>query len=118
MFFLYFAGVRDALSGKEQEDVRLKEIIDFALTTAESSENDVNVSVFTTGDNMSNRENNNNVNIRVSDIVSFLGAKYPQLVPILGVSMIAINMEYFDKDMAVVLDESDEIAIIPPVSGG
>lgn len=54
-------------------------------------------------------------NATVADLKSLLNAKYPNLKQIASY-MIAVNNEYVaDKE---IIHENDEIAIIPPVSGG
>jgi molybdopterin converting factor subunit 1 len=52
----------------------------------------------------------------VGDIRSFLEKKYPFLNE-LGSYMIALNREYA-RDEEARVNENDEVAIIPPVSGG
>lgn len=42
--------------------------------------------------------------------------KYPRLASILSRSIISVNSEYTETER--VLQESDEVAVIPPVSGG
>ena len=43
-------------------------------------------------------------------------ARAPQLKPVVDRSLVAINAEYADN--TITIGESDEIALIPPVSGG
>lgn len=45
-----------------------------------------------------------------------LCSRYPNLTQQIKSAMIAVNQEYAIKDTLV--DETDEIAFIPPVSGG
>jgi molybdopterin converting factor small subunit len=52
---------------------------------------------------------------RVGDLLDALRAQYPALSGIKSL-LIAVNGEYADADL--VLNPRDEIAIIPPVSGG
>ncbi len=52
---------------------------------------------------------------RVGDLLEALRAKYPALNGIKSL-LIAVNGEYADPDQ--LLQPNDEIAIIPPVSGG
>jgi len=65
--------------------------------------------------------NNSQIDITVNDgdnvdiLKNILEEKYPQLKE-LGSYMIAINNEYASG--GDVISESDEVAIIPPVSGG
>ncbi|MBP2831074.1 MoaD/ThiS family protein [Aquimarina sp. U1-2] len=51
----------------------------------------------------------------VSDLKEFLNKQYPKMSTI-GTYSIAVNQEYADNHQNLYLD--DEIAIIPPVSGG
>ena len=51
----------------------------------------------------------------VGDLRDFLNAKYPKLKG-LNSLYIAVNQNYADE--TAVLAETDEIALIPPVSGG
>lgn len=51
----------------------------------------------------------------VADLRAALGEKYPQLLGLRSL-FIAVNNDYADE--TITLDESDEIALIPPVSGG
>ena len=52
----------------------------------------------------------------VSDLISGLVAKYPELNPNERKMVVAINYEYQDHNY--VLRSNDEVALIPPVSGG
>ncbi|HEX6961822.1 MAG TPA: molybdopterin converting factor subunit 1 [Lacipirellula sp.] len=52
----------------------------------------------------------------VAQLRASLAAKSPQLKPIADRSLIAVNSEYADQ--ATVIRAGDEIALIPPVSGG
>lgn len=49
-------------------------------------------------------------------LVELLGAKYPRLQPALPSMRYAVNEEYADLQTA--LKDGDEVALIPPVSGG
>jgi molybdopterin synthase sulfur carrier subunit len=51
----------------------------------------------------------------VSALRSELNRKYPQLVALRSL-FIAVNSSYADDQLAI--QETDEIALIPPVSGG
>ena len=51
----------------------------------------------------------------IGSLKSLLEAHQPELKD-LGSYMIAVNNEYADDDY--VLNEKDEVAVIPPVSGG
>ncbi|GAB3997772.1 molybdopterin converting factor subunit 1 [Spirosoma daeguense] len=52
---------------------------------------------------------------RVSELLEQLYQSYPPLAAIRSV-MVAVNGEYAEVDQ--VIQQSDEIALIPPVSGG
>ncbi|GAB4040892.1 MoaD/ThiS family protein [Spirosoma gilvum] len=52
---------------------------------------------------------------RVSDLLSQLHQQYPALAGIRSI-LVAVNGEYAETDH--VLSVNDEIALIPPVSGG
>ena len=51
-----------------------------------------------------------------SDVLTALRARDPGLGPLLDVSRLAVNAEYIQGDVA--LRDGDEVAVIPPVSGG
>ncbi|MCC6599880.1 MAG: molybdopterin converting factor subunit 1 [Crocinitomicaceae bacterium] len=53
-------------------------------------------------------------NATVSELRSLLSLTYPQLGPLSFA--IAVNQQYVED--SVILTENDEVAIIPPVSGG
>jgi molybdopterin converting factor subunit 1 len=53
---------------------------------------------------------------RVDDLLNALRREYPQLGPAVESAMVAVNLEYVGPDFR--LSENDEVAIIPPVSGG
>lgn len=52
----------------------------------------------------------------VADLWASLVARWPQLGPLGGSVSFAVNQEYADRSR--VLDDDDEVAVIPPVSGG
>ncbi len=52
----------------------------------------------------------------VADLRSAIAAAYPELEPILQHTMFAIDADYADD--ATIVQASQEIACIPPVSGG
>ena len=52
----------------------------------------------------------------VSDLLKAIRQRYPHLAPPHVDIVAAVNAEYADKD--TVLSEGDEVALIPPVSGG
>jgi molybdopterin synthase catalytic subunit/molybdopterin converting factor small subunit len=51
-----------------------------------------------------------------TDLLAELQERYPRLAPLVPVLGVAINREYASPDQ--VLQEGDEVALIPPVSGG
>ena len=53
---------------------------------------------------------------KVKGLREHIGRLVPELVPLLARSQIAINNEFASDDWLI--HEGDEIAIIPPVSGG
>ena len=53
---------------------------------------------------------------RVRDLLAALRERYPGLGPGLESAMVAVNLEYVGPDYR--LEPGDEVAIIPPVSGG
>ncbi|KAF9932027.1 hypothetical protein FBU30_009091 [Linnemannia zychae] len=58
-------------------------------------------------------------NINSDKLTRLLLDRHPDLAPVLKVSMFAVNMEYMDNDdHSWTVQPGDEIAIIPPVSGG
>ncbi len=52
----------------------------------------------------------------VADLWSTLVAEFPPIEPMSGSVTFAVNREYVDRGR--VLADGDEVAIIPPVSGG
>ena len=54
--------------------------------------------------------------VRVRDLLSALRQAHPEVGPGLASAMVAVNLEYVGPDYR--LEEGDEVAIIPPVSGG
>ena len=52
----------------------------------------------------------------VASLRAALARAAPQLGPLVNRSMIAVNSEYANDDVG--LRETDEVALIPPVSGG
>ncbi len=65
------------------------------------------------GSNITEIEMNQSAN--VLGILSKLKTDYPKLQAIKSL-MVAVNSEYAESDL--LLSENDEIALIPPVSGG
>ncbi|MFG0251092.1 MAG: molybdopterin converting factor subunit 1 [Phycisphaeraceae bacterium JB051] len=52
----------------------------------------------------------------VGQLLSLLPKSYPQLTPLLASVSVAVNMSYATAED--VLSEADQVALIPPVSGG
>jgi molybdopterin converting factor subunit 1 len=52
----------------------------------------------------------------VSDLLLFLGEKYPKLGGLTDTIIASVNKKYAREE--VVLKEGDEVALLPPVSGG
>lgn len=55
-------------------------------------------------------------NATVSDLLEELNARHPKLRVDVHSTMIAVNTEYVDHRYT--LQDGDEVALIPPVSGG
>jgi len=53
---------------------------------------------------------------RVGDAVAAIQARYPALTPYDGSTLVACNEEWTKRD--AILSEGDELALMPPVSGG
>lgn len=51
-----------------------------------------------------------------TEFAKVLLQKYPSLEKVLQTSLLAVNQEYVEEP--VLLKEGDEIAVIPPISGG
>jgi molybdopterin converting factor subunit 1 len=52
----------------------------------------------------------------VRELLAVLQREYPRLEPTIESAMVAVNLEYVGPDFE--LSEGDEVALIPPVSGG
>lgn len=52
----------------------------------------------------------------VKDLLQGIRSLYPELAPLLNTSFVSVNQEYANHDVR--LAEGDEIALLPPVSGG
>lgn len=60
-----------------------------------------------------------NASVSLKQLLSWIVDRYPTMKACLQTAVIAINMEYADSnDNSIVISTGDEIAIIPPVSGG
>ncbi len=53
---------------------------------------------------------------RVADAMAEVRRRWPAIGPTLGQAMLAVNHEYVGPDLQ--LHDGDELALIPPVSGG
>jgi molybdopterin converting factor subunit 1 len=53
---------------------------------------------------------------RVADILAKLREKFPAIGPRLDATAVALNLSYVGRD--AVVRPGDEVALIPPVSGG
>ncbi|GAM27544.1 hypothetical protein SAMD00019534_107200, partial [Acytostelium subglobosum LB1] len=53
-----------------------------------------------------------------NSLIANLKTQYPSASNLLDVCMVAINLEYIEKGTNAVIKPTDEVAIIPPVSGG
>ncbi|PKY51857.1 MoaD/ThiS [Rhizophagus irregularis] len=59
------------------------------------------------------------MSMSLKDLTDLLKKRHEKLVPVLETSLYAINMEYVECDyQSILVKECDEVAIIPPVSGG
>jgi len=56
--------------------------------------------------------------VNSKEFIEILLKKYPGLQIIIEKSILAINQEYIDRNAEIILREGDEIAFIPPISGG
>ena len=53
-----------------------------------------------------------------SDLISLLVARHPKLQSVLNSCILALNQEYLSQGQHMMLKDKDEVAIIPPLSGG
>lgn len=61
---------------------------------------------------------NNPATLTGDEIKADLIRAFPQLNPIANSCFIALNQEYLELSDRVTLKDNDEIAVIPPISGG
>ncbi len=52
----------------------------------------------------------------IKDLLSKISATYPKIISILNIMQISVN--YKLVDMNTILKEDDEVALLPPISGG
>lgn len=53
-----------------------------------------------------------------SSLTAALLREYPALSGVMKTAMLAVNQKYVDRDEDMAISSQDEIAVIPPVSGG
>ena len=56
--------------------------------------------------------------IRYSELLSHLEAEFPGLQRLGRTFVLSLNENYIDQEEELVLTNGDEIAVIPPISGG
>mmetsp|Transcript_2382 Transcript_2382/g.3444 ORF Transcript_2382/g.3444 Transcript_2382/m.3444 type:complete len:85 (-) Transcript_2382:213-467(-) len=55
----------------------------------------------------------------VKTLVDAVVKKFPKMAPLMANMVLSVNLEYVDpKSTTVMIGEKDEIAFIPPISGG
>lgn len=53
-----------------------------------------------------------------ADLLAALVAKHPGLESVMRTCVLSLNQEYVGADEVVALKDNDEVAVIPPLSGG
>ena len=53
-----------------------------------------------------------------SDLVTFILEAFPVLKRLGGTFVLSLNENYIDRDSEISLGTGDELAVIPPISGG
>ncbi|KAF2073967.1 hypothetical protein CYY_004712 [Polysphondylium violaceum] len=53
-----------------------------------------------------------------NNLLKHINEQYPQVKDVLSTCLLAINLEFLKRDEDRVIQSTDEVAIIPPVSGG
>jgi len=58
--------------------------------------------------------------LRLGDVRAYLAKTFPGLSPIIADVTLALNMEYVSADLEATLtvQAGDDVALIPPISGG
>jgi molybdopterin converting factor small subunit len=56
--------------------------------------------------------------VQLCNLCSFLISRYPDIKEIFSHSLMAVNGSYAEPNSDQVIEPSDEIALIPPISGG
>ncbi|XP_071493513.1 uncharacterized protein [Diadema antillarum] len=52
------------------------------------------------------------------ELITAITDKFPRLLPIRDTLVLAVNQEYVSDEGQLTLCEGDEVAVIPPLSGG
>lgn len=52
------------------------------------------------------------------DLLLHLSATFPPLSKLSGAFVLSLNEEYLEEEVQVCLSQGDELAVIPPISGG
>lgn len=136
---VWFAMARDAAGGTPGEDVSLADVVAFTQANLQKASTAVSItdplahspinSSTTTFHytHPSESQLQSQPQILLSQLLAFVLHRHPDLETILQTAMIAVNMEYVDKDNLweksslynnVAIRPGDEVAVIPPVSGG
>ena len=55
-------------------------------------------------------------NASVKELLSQLSVTYPKISDMLNIIQVSVNYKVVDK--GTILNEGDEVAILPPISGG
>ncbi len=58
------------------------------------------------------------IQLRRGVAVQCLESAFPDLCQLKGSFMIAVNEEYLEENADITVSEGDELAVIPPISGG
>jgi len=53
-----------------------------------------------------------------NQFLELLHQEFPSLSKLLTISILAVNLEFVDKERPVIFQNNDEVAVIPPISGG
>jgi len=58
------------------------------------------------------------LNTDTNQFIDILLKDFPRLQEIIGNCLLAVNLQYVERDQSIILKENDEVAVIPPISGG
>ncbi len=105
---LLFARARDLLSSPRVV-LPASELIQFLSNRSTDSESTADGSI---------SDRSSSSQFLLCDLFSFLLSRYPQLVELFPHSLMAVNGDYADPMSQLAITTKDEIAIIPPISGG